>query len=419
MSARVVHGPAPSRGFLARARAALDALEHLVGGLATAVTAVVAVVVLLAMAVLCLTGAGLLLAPGALRMLRAVADRERVRLSRWGPEVLGAEPVPSRLRDALRDPAVQRELGWVAVHSTAGMFLSLVAVTLPLDSIHDVSFPAWWTLVPASDASPSLGFWTIHTWPGAVGVAAAGLAAAAVSLVVLPGMAWLQAQPGRHLLSPPAGADLALRVAELNASRAAALEAHATELRRIERSLHDGTQNRLVAVNVLLGAAKRALDRDPDSAAGIIERAQDANEQALSELRAVVRSIVPPVLAERSLPDALTALAAACPVACRIDADLAERYPASVEATVYFVVAEALTNVARHSGARHATVRLAREDGLLRVDVTDDGHGGAEPRAGSGLLGIRQRVEAHDGILTLTSPAGGPTTMTVRVPCGS
>lgn len=419
MSARVAHGAAQSPGLLVRARAGLDALEHLVGGLATAVTAAVAVVALLATAVLCLTGAGLVLAPGALRMLRAVADRERLRLSRWGPEVLGAEPVPDRLRDAMRDPAVRRELGWAVVHATAGLFLSLIAVTLPLDSIHDVSFPAWWTFVPASAASPSLGFWTIHSWPGAVGVSAAGLAAAGVAIVVMPGMAWLQAWPGRRLLSPPAGSDLALRVAELNASRAAALEAHATELRRIERSLHDGTQNRLVAVNVLLGAAKRALARDPDSAADILDRAQDANEQALAELRAVVRSIVPPVLAERSLPDALTALAAACPVECRIDAGLAERYAVSVEATVYFVVAEALTNIARHSGARNATVRLGREDGLLRVDVTDDGHGGAEARDGSGLRGIRHRVEAHDGTFALTSPAGGPTTMTVRLPCGS
>jgi signal transduction histidine kinase len=267
-------------------------------------------------------------------------------------------------------------------------------------------------------ASPSLGLWTIHSWPGAVVVSLAGVAVAGASVVLLPAMARLQAWPGRRLLSPPRGTDLALRVAELNASRAAALEAHATELLRIERSLHDGTQNRLVAVNVLLGAAKRALVRDPDATRQILDRAQDANEQALAELRAVVRSIVPPVLAERSLPDALTALAATCPVACRIDADLTERYAVSVEATAYFVVAEALTNIAKHSGASNATVWLYQRDDQLRVDVLDDGHGGAEPRGGSGLSGIRHRVEALDGTFALNSPVGGPTTMTVSLPCG-
>ena len=419
MSAQAGQEAAPSRGFVARTRTALDALEHLVGGFGTAVGAAVAVVLLLATAVLCLAGVGLLVGPAALRTLRAVADRERVRLSRWGPEILGAEPVPNRLSEALRDAAVQRELGWAVLHAVAGLLLGMAAVILPLASLHDTSFLIWWKLVPEKMATPSLGLWTIRTWPTAVAVSLAGLAVAAALVVLLPGLARLQARPGRRLLSPPRGTDLALRVAELNASRAAALEAHATELRRIERSLHDGTQNRLVAVNVLLGAAKRALVRDPDAAMEVLERAQDANEQALAELRAVVRSIVPPVLAERSLPDALTALAAACPVICRIDADLTERYAVSVEATAYFVVAEALTNIAKHSGARNATVRLGQRDGRLRVDVVDDGQGGAEPRGGSGLSGILRRVEALDGTFALTSPVGGPTTMSVSLPCGS
>lgn len=418
MSAHAVPEVAPPRGPVARMRTALDALEHLVAGFGTAVAAAVTVVLLFATAVLCLAGVGLLVAPGALRTLRTIADRERVRLSRWGPEILGAGPVPARLSDALRDAAVRRELGWAVLHAIAGLFLGVAALILPLASLHDISFLIWWKLVPEKMATPSLGLWTISTWPGAVVVFLAGLAVAAALVVFLPGMARLQARPGRRLLPPPHGTDLALRVAELNASRAAALEAHATELRRIERSLHDGTQNRLVAVNVLLGAAKRALVRNPDSTMEILERAQDANEQALAELRAVVRSIVPPVLAERSLPDALTSLAAACPVACRIDADLTERYAVSVEATAYFVVAEALTNIAKHSGASNATVWLYRRNDQLRVDVVDDGHGGAEPRGGSGLNGIRRRVEALDGTFALNSPVGGPTTMTVSLPCG-
>jgi signal transduction histidine kinase len=196
------------------------------------------------------------------------------------------------------------------------------------------------------------------------------------------------------------------------------LDAHATELRRIERSLHDGTQNRLVAVNVLVGAARRALTRHPADAEAILDRAQSAAEEALAELRAVVRSILPPVLTDRNLTDALTALAASCPIPCRIDADVPDRCAASVEATAYFVVAEALTNVARHSQAEHAAVRLRRHDDQLWLKITDDGRGGADEHGGSGLGGIRRRAEAHDGTFVLASPSGGPTTMTVSLPCG-
>ena len=191
---------------------------------------------------------------------------------------------------------------------------------------------------------------------------------------------------------------------------------YATELRRIERWLHDGTQNRLAAVNVMLGGARRALGRDPGAADAMLGRAQDATEAALAELRAVVRSFLPPVLDGRGLPGALSALAAACPVECRVDADLPGRCADEVEATAYSVVAESLANVARHSHARHATVALRHRDGLLHVEITDDGRGGA--LAGAGIDGIRGRVEALAGTFALTSPPGGPTTLTARLPCG-
>jgi signal transduction histidine kinase len=150
----------------------------------------------------------------------------------------------------------------------------------------------------------------------------------------------------------------------------------------------------------------------------MLGRAQDAAEAALTELRAVVRSILPPVLSDRSLADALTALAATSPVDCRIDADLPGRCAASVEASAYFIVAEALTNIAKHSRARHAVVVLRRRENLLHVEITDDGVGGADEGGGSGLGGIRRRIEAHDGTFALVSPAGGPTTLTVSLPCG-
>lgn len=408
----------PWPAVVARARAALDALDHLVGGLGTAVLAVAALLWLLVTAALWLVGVGVFLTPTALRGVRVVANRERTRLSRWGRKVLEPEPVPAQLRAAMRDSAVRRELCWVVCHASLGLFLGLVSLTLPVDVVHDTSFPLWWKLVSAASATPAQGFWTVHDWPGAFLVCLLGLGTGVITIAVMPGMARLQAWPGFRLLSPDRGTDLALRVAQLTATRAAALDAHAAELRRIERSLHDGTQNRIVAVNVLLGAARRAVARNPADAEAILGQAQDAAEQALAELRGVVRSILPPVLTDRSLPDALTALAAACPVTCRIDADVPDRCAASVEATAYFVVAEALTNIARHSGARNATVRLRRHEDRLCVEVTDDGHGGADEHSGSGLGGIRRRVEAHDGTFALTSPSGGPTLLTASLPCG-
>ncbi|MFC0864957.1 sensor histidine kinase [Sphaerimonospora cavernae] len=413
-------GSARPRHLVVRARAVLDGFEHLVGGLGTAVLALLMLVCLIVTAFACLAGIGIVLLPGMLRALRAVADRERARLSRWGPEIVGADPVPAGWRAALADPAVRRELCWLVCHATLGLLLGAIGVTLPIKAMQDVVFPLWWHLLPPEDASgEAFGLWTVDGVPGALGVSLLGLGWVAVTLPAEPALAWLQAWPGRRLLAPDRGTDLALRVARLTATRAAALDAHAAELRRIERSLHDGTQNRLVAVTVLLGAARRALARDPGQAEAVLERAQDAAEQALAELRAVVRGILPPVLTDRSLADALTGLAAGCPVPCRADAESGVRCVASVEATAYFVAAEALTNIARHSGARQAAVTLRHRGDRLHLRVTDDGDGGADERRGSGLVGIRRRVESHDGTLTLDSPPGGPTTLEVSLPCGS
>lgn len=411
--------PGRSQVVSARARAVLDALEHLIGGMGTGLLALLAMLWLALTAAACLVGVGLLLLPSALHAVRAVADRERTRLSRWGPEVIGPAEPPARLRTALADRVVRREVRWVCTHALFGLLLGLIGATLPLNAAHDITFPLYWRLLPESEATAALGWWTVRDWPGALLVTLFGVLFVAVIVLCAPALARLQAWPGRRLLSPDPGTDLVLRVAELTATRAAALDAHATELRRVERALHDGTQNRIVAVTVLLGAARRALTRDPGEADAVLERAQEAAEQALAELRGVVRSILPPVLADRSLPDALTALAADCPVPCRVDADVPGRCAASVEATAYFVVAEALSNIAKHSGARDAGVVVRRLDDRLYLEIHDDGRGGADERNGSGLTGIRRRTEAHDGTLELASPPGGPTTLKVTLPCGS
>jgi signal transduction histidine kinase len=411
--------PAAGRGDVARARAILDALEHLVGGLGTALLAFVALIWLVVVALTCVVGVGRLLVPTVPRVARGIAERERARLSRWGPEIIGPEPLPARARDAFADPAIRRELRWLVIHGTLGLFLSMAGATLPLNAVQDVTYPLWWRLADPAANAPTLVFWTVRDTSDAWAVAILGVGMAVAFVFLGPGMAHLQAWPGRKLLAPTADTDLSLRVAQLSATRAAALDAHATELRRIERSLHDGTQNRLVAVTVLLGATRQALARDPSSADAMLERAQQAAEQALSELRTVARGILPPVLADRGLAGALAGLAADCSVPCRVDVDVPGRCAASVEATTYFVVAEALTNVSRHSQAQHATVTVRRQGGRLLVRIDDDGRGGADEHHGSGITGIRRRVEAYDGRLTLTSQPGGPTTLQVELPCGS
>jgi len=402
----------PTAWVRGQVRAAVVAVGHLATGLATSA---VALGTLLLAIVVVLPAAHL-----ALRAVRSAADRERARLSRWGPRLPGPGPVPAGLRAALSDPFVRRELAWLPFHALGGFLIGVLGLTLPLYAAEDLTFPLYYRLLRPEDGAPGLGWWwRIEGLHDALLVALTGLGWLVLAVAAGPLLSRIQAAPGRRLLSPPPGFDLSLRVAELTATRAAALDAHAAELRRIERSLHDGAQNRLVAVTVLLGAARRALGRDPARADEILGQAQDAAELALGELRTVVRGILPPVLDDRGLAGALDGLAAGCAVPCRVEVDVAPRCAASVEATTYFVVAEALTNVVKHSDATEVAVTVRRYGDRLRVAVEDDGRGGAAEGLGSGLAGIRRRVEAYDGRLTLASPPGGPTRMRVELPCGS
>ena len=168
-----------------------------------------------------------------------------------------------------------------------------------------------------------------------------------------------------------------------------------------------------------LGMAEDAVDDDPESAKLLLAQARVVSSQALAELRGLVRGIHPPVLADRGLVGAVEALALASPLPVQVDADVPERLPAPVESASYFAVAEALTNVIRHSGATGAWVRLRHAGGLLSMQVRDDGRGGATPGAGSGLRGIERRLGAFDGRLTVTSPPGGPTVVMMELPCES
>lgn len=237
---------------------------------------------------------------------------------------------------------------------------------------------------------------------------------------VIDGLAKADVALARALLSPDDAEALRARVGELQESRDASTESATLELRRIERDLHDGAQQRLVSVAMNLGMAKERLeDVDDLQARELVGRAHDEAKQAIVELRELVRGIHPAVLTDRGLDPAVSALAARCSVPVTVQSDLARRLPAVTEAAAYFVVAEALTNVAKHSGAASASVRLSDRGDTVVVEVHDDGVGGAEAREGSGLQGLHDRVRAVDGRLRIASPEGGPTTLIAELPCGS
>ncbi|WP_283134105.1 sensor histidine kinase [Rhizohabitans arisaemae] len=221
------------------------------------------------------------------------------------------------------------------------------------------------------------------------------------------------------LLSPTRQAVLARRVRRLTETRTEATDLQAAELRRIERDLHDAVQARLVAIGLTLGATEELIDKDGNAAKALLAKTRDASAEALRELRRVVRGIHPPVLAERGLGDAVRALALDSRLDVKVDVELTGRAAAAVEAAVYFSVCELLTNAAKHSEAGQVWIDLRDGDGMLRVTVTDDGRGGADPARGSGLNGLERRLAPFDGVLAVSSPAGGPTMASVEVPLNS
>jgi signal transduction histidine kinase len=213
-------------------------------------------------------------------------------------------------------------------------------------------------------------------------------------------------------------AELRVRVAELRASRARIVEAGDQQRRRIERDLHDGAQQRLMALGINLRLARDRVHEDPAAAIELLDTSLDELGEATAELRELARGIHPTVLTNRGLAAALNGLAGRSPVPVEILATPADRLPAPIESAVYFVVAEALTNAARYATAQRVTVAVSRYDGAVHVEVCDDGVGGANPADGSGLRGLNDRVAALDGGLEVASPKGEGTTVRVSLPCG-
>jgi signal transduction histidine kinase len=243
-----------------------------------------------------------------------------------------------------------------------------------------------------------------------------GLSLLPLGAVMEPRLLRAQAQAASSLLAPTREA-MAAQVGYLTASRSRAVDASAAELRRIERDLHDGPQARLVALGLNIGFAEQVLRDNPDLALSLLAEARASSGQALAELRTLVRGIHPPVLAERGLDGAVRALALSLPLPVDLHIDLADRASAPVESAAYFVIAEALANVVKHSGANRAWVQLDYAAGRLVAIVGDNGTGGAAPRPGGGLRGVERRLAAFDGVVAVTSPAGGPTLVTMELPC--
>ena len=323
----------------------------------------------------------------------------------------------------LTDTATWRDLAWLVVNVTVGWLLPLVPPLLT--GVGLVAF-----IVPALGSLP--WFYGLQhlvpppAFPGNTPLVLfiIGLAMVAVGLWSAPPLLRGYGNLARLVLAPSDRRELELRVAHLAQTRRETLEGGAAELRRIERDLHDGAQARLVAMGLTLDAAGRLIDTDPTAARALLYEARDASAKALAELRDLVRGIHPPVLADRGLADAVRALALDTPLRVTVTGTLPGRLPAPVESAAYFAVCELLANVAKHvagsgaaAGRATAVVDLRYSDGALRITVRDDGDGGADPARGTGLNGIGRRVAAFDGVLVISSPAGGPTVVTMEVPC--
>jgi signal transduction histidine kinase len=288
---------------------------------------------------------------------------------------------------------------------------------------------------PYEEGQPLLRRWMVRlsdptTWRDlaylmvAFPLACAELVIALASVVLLPmaiwvtpWLGWLHGELALALLGPDRTKRLEQKAERLQASRARGVDAAEAERRRIERDLHDGAQQRLVAVAMSLGRAKSKFDQDPQAVRELIDEAHSDAKLAVSELRDLARGIYPAVLGDRGLDAALSAQAAKSPIPVDVSVDVDPRPPAAVETTAYFIVGETLTNIAKHAGATEATVKVWRTDDHVVVEITDNGHGGAEVRPGGGLAGLADRAATIDGVITVVSPVGGPTVIRADLPC--
>ncbi|MFJ8476929.1 sensor histidine kinase [Kitasatospora sp. NPDC094011] len=317
-----------------------------------------------------------------------------------------------------RPRAARRNLGWLLTQVVTGLPAGALALVCLGSLLLTPAITLVWWAFPTAPWLPVVSV-RITGWGIALPLGLVNLVVlAALAALVLPPLARAHARCCLALLAPLPAEQLVERVTELTRTRTDVLQAHSAELRRIERDLHDGTQARLVAIAMRLAVAGESFSADPDAAAALVRQAHTETEDAMTELRSVIRTIYPPVLADQGLAGALGTLTTRAGIPTRIDIGPLGEIPAAVEAVAYFAVTEALANIARHSRATEASVRVTLDGALLRARIADDGHGGAHPARGSGLDGIRRRAAALDGTLEISSPPGGPTVIALDLPCG-
>jgi signal transduction histidine kinase len=401
-------------------------------GLPLAVASLVVLVVGLAVAVgLVVTVIGLPILAGTLYAARAMADMERQRL----PAVLRQ----SRVRPQYRVPEPGAN-AWRRIFIPIGdaqswLDLAHGILKIIVSSITFLVTLIWWAGAVAGSLYWAYD-WALPHHPESIGLSdllglggstpariglntAVGLFFLITLPIVVRGCALLQASFGRALLTGVA--EMRNRITVLEEQKRAAVSAEAAALRRLERDIHDGPQQRLVRLAMDLSRAREQLTRDPEAAGRTLDEAVDQAREALAELRALSRGIAPPILVDRGLPSALAALAGRglIPIELRVDPQLGTptgRLDPAVENTAYFVVAEALTNVAKHSRATECHLTVARHHRHLEITVVDDGEGGAHLAKGHGLVGVADRVRATGGTLAVRSPAGGPTEIRAELP---
>jgi signal transduction histidine kinase len=384
-------------------------------GLAYFLVLVVGISVGAALTIL-VVGIGILLA--TLAAWRAMAAMERG-LARG---LLGV-PIPQpadrrelagidRVRRWLRDPVTWKSLVFVTLKFPLGIvslaatgflgFIALVMLFAPLIVLITPVTVFGWIVTNSGQALP---------------LTLIGIPAVLIVLHLTNGLAWLWALFARVMLGPST-VQLHERMDDLRDARARIIAAADAERRRIERDLHDGAQQRLVALSLTLGMAESRVAADPPGAVTLIAQAREEAQLAVKELRDLASGIHPALLSERGLGPALEALATRAPIPTTVDGVPAERLPPAIESAVYFATAEALTNVAKYAGAISASVTLSVEHGRLRLIVRDDGAGGADPNSGTGLRGLRDRIEALDGELHVDSPPGLGTMVIAEIPLG-
>jgi signal transduction histidine kinase len=324
----------------------------------------------------------------------------------------------TKLINPLRDASTYRDLLYVwLVQPVLGLVNFIVAVTA-------WSIPLWAITLPIyavrwESAAPVVFGERLGTWGEVIPVAVAGLIVLPLAPRVIRAFARLDAATARGLLSPSKTEALEEQIDTLRDTQARSVDIAMADRRQIERDLHDGAQQRLLALGMDLSMALEKFETDPDAARELVDDAHREAQRAVAELRNLARGVHPAVLTDRGLDAALSALAARSPIPVRLDVELRDRPPASVEATAYFIVAEALTNAARYAHASAVDVRVREINDKLRVEVADDGVGGAVERPGGGLAGLADRALSVEGSLAVTSPAGGPTIVLAELPCAS